>query len=166
MHMLVRRSFRPPQLDVYKRQPSYWIDYGPILEKEIALLEQALAGVPDLCRRRSARWLAIKLLEKDADILQEIRNSANEQANTAYGKLIAELEVAAEEACARVKKAACREAVDLIAEKRYELAASISASVIVSRPDDAEITPTQRIDKFVLHPWLAYPIFFVVVWLM
>ena len=146
--------------------PSYWIDYGPILEKEIALLEQALAGVPDLCRRRSARWLAIKLLEKDADILQEIRNSANEQANTAYGKLIAELEVAAEEACARVKKAAGREAVDLIAEKRYELAAIISASVIVSRPDDAEITPTQRIDKFVLHPWLAYPIFFVVVWLM
>ena len=55
---------------------------------------------------------------------------------------------------------------DLAIERRYRLAAEIAQSVIASVPDRAAESPSQRIDRIVLNKWLAYPIFFGVVWAM
>jgi len=51
-------------------------------------------------------------------------------------------------------------------EPRYKLAAEIAQSVVASASDRAAESPSQRIDRVVLNPWLAYPIFFGVVWAM
>ncbi|MEA4882817.1 MAG: ferrous iron transport protein B [Clostridia bacterium] len=58
------------------------------------------------------------------------------------------------------------ESHDLATERRYKLAAEIAQSVITTAPDRAAESPSQRIDRIVLNPWLAYPIFFGVVWAM
>ncbi|HBK59698.1 MAG TPA: ferrous iron transport protein B [Firmicutes bacterium] len=55
---------------------------------------------------------------------------------------------------------------DQAAERRYQLAAEIAQSVITTSPDSAAESPSQRIDRVALNRWLAYPIFFGVVWAM
>ncbi|NMB24401.1 MAG: ferrous iron transport protein B [Firmicutes bacterium] len=58
------------------------------------------------------------------------------------------------------------EALDVIAKARYDRAADIAQVVIGQDMDAASITPSQAIDKIVLNPWLAYPIFLGVIWMM
>jgi len=43
------------------------IDYGEALESSLAPLERAIAGLPEILNRAPARWLAVKLLEDDAE---------------------------------------------------------------------------------------------------
>ena len=58
------------------------------------------------------------------------------------------------------------ETCDLAAEHRYKLAAEITQSVIRTTTDIPAESPSQRIDRIALNKWLAYPIFFGVVWAM
>ena len=58
------------------------------------------------------------------------------------------------------------ETCDLAAEHRYKLAAEITQSVIRTTTDVPAESPSQRIDRIALNKWLAYPIFFGVVWAM
>ena len=57
---------------------------------------------------------------------------------------------------------------DIIAGRRYALAAEIAHSAITLPEVAAQAVSSrsQRIDRVVLNPWLAYPVFFGVVWLM
>ncbi len=55
---------------------------------------------------------------------------------------------------------------DLATERRYKLAADIVQLVVSTSADSPSESPSQRIDRAVLNPWLAYPIFFGVVWAM
>ncbi|NLK09196.1 MAG: ferrous iron transport protein B [Firmicutes bacterium] len=56
--------------------------------------------------------------------------------------------------------------LDIITKARYDRAAGIADSVIGQNLTADEITPSQAIDRLVLHPWLAYPIFLGIIWLM
>ena len=58
------------------------------------------------------------------------------------------------------------ETCDLAAEHRYKLVAEITQSVIRTTTDIPAESPSQRIDRIALNKWLAYPIFFGVVWAM
>jgi ferrous iron transport protein B len=55
---------------------------------------------------------------------------------------------------------------DSAAERRYRLAAEIAQSAITRASDRAAESPSHRIDRIVLNKWLAYPVFFGVVWAM
>jgi ferrous iron transport protein B len=55
---------------------------------------------------------------------------------------------------------------DLTTKRRYDRAAQIARSVVAVTPGDTGLSPSERIDKLVLNPWLAYPIFLGVVWAM
>ena len=57
------------------------------------------------------------------------------------------------------------EAIDLITEARYSHAARIAEAVIGQDSDPAK-SSSYAIDRIVLNPWLAYPIFFGVIWVM
>lgn len=129
----------------------FHIDYGPAVEDRLSRLTETLT--PKLCRGRSPRWLAVKLLEQDPDILRELESSQDK------ARLKAELE----EAWASIRDASGLEPADLITEKRYELAARIAKSV-GSEPELSR--SSHSIDRVALHPWLAYPIFFAVIWTM
>lgn len=48
------------------------IDYGKEVEEEIAKLEGLIAEDDELCRKYSPRWLAIKLLEEDEEVVKKL----------------------------------------------------------------------------------------------
>lgn len=54
----------------------------------------------------------------------------------------------------------------MITRARYDRAAAIAQDVIGQAVDASSMTPSQAIDKVVLNPWLAYPIFLGVIWMM
>ena len=49
------------------------IDYGTEVEEEIAKLEDLISKDGELCQRYSPRWLAIKLLEEDEEVIRVIK---------------------------------------------------------------------------------------------
>ena len=49
------------------------VDYGIEVEEEIAKLEDLISKDEELCRRYSPRWLAIKLLEEDEEVIRAIK---------------------------------------------------------------------------------------------
>lgn len=129
------------------------IEYDPAIEKEISALEELLSKLVKERVNSSLRWLAIKLLENDPSIQQKLT-----------AEVITHLHEPVQQAQTRIYEKSGSEAVDLISEKRYQLAASIAKDV-TGTPQDLE-HPSYRIDRVALHPWLAYPIFFGIIWLM
>jgi ferrous iron transport protein B len=58
----------------YSRRQGFTIDYGREIEEEIVLIEQAVDQHEQISKKFPSRWLAIKLLEKDADIQSKLEN--------------------------------------------------------------------------------------------
>jgi len=50
----------------------FLVDYGREVEEEIARLQEVIEKVPELTARYSSRWLAIKLLEDDKDVILKV----------------------------------------------------------------------------------------------
>jgi len=48
------------------------LDYGREVEEEIAKLEELISQDEELSRRYSLRWLAIKLLEGDEEVVKRL----------------------------------------------------------------------------------------------
>lgn len=49
------------------------IDYGPEIEKEIAKLEKVISQDAELSSRYATRWLALKLLERDGEVIKKFK---------------------------------------------------------------------------------------------
>ncbi len=62
--------------------PGLRLDYGREVEEELAKLEQIINGNP-LARRYSSRWLAIKLLEEDEEIIKRFKEVKGGQRTSA-----------------------------------------------------------------------------------
>ena len=60
---------------VVERSQCFRINYGDVLEKEISKLELAIADSEGLGIKRNNRWLAIKLLEEDTEVLAEFEKT-------------------------------------------------------------------------------------------
>ncbi len=128
------------------------LDYGPVVETEIAALVAASAP---MALAYPPRWLAIKLLEDDADVTAR----ATERAGGAA------LLAAAAAARDRLEVALGEEADTVLADRRY---AWIHA--LVGRAMHAERAETQtlsdRIDRFATHRLLGIPFFLAAMWLV
>ena len=57
------------------KEGCFQIDYGDILEKEIASIEEAIEGSGEVIVDHDPRWLAIKLLENDAEVVEKFTAS-------------------------------------------------------------------------------------------
>lgn len=139
------------------------IRYSLPIEEEIARLESLLspgngAAEGEMAAAGSAssqRWLAIKLLESDRDILHKIStrlagphilSQADESRQTLLDKIGIDTDIA-------------------LVEGRYAAIRGIYHEVVSISPLD-QITLTERIDKILLDRWLGLPIFFGVMWLL
>ncbi|BBB89468.1 MAG TPA: ferrous iron transport protein B [Methylomusa anaerophila] len=130
------------------------IDYGADLEEKIASLEELLTKVRyDL--RFPGRWVALKLLENDQEII----------------KLIAGLpEGAAVVAAATDARQILQEALNMepelaIANYRYEYVGRLSREVIIAKRESV-LTVSDNIDQVLTHRLLGLPIFLGLMWLM
>lgn len=132
----------------------YPIRYAPIVEQAIAELGAAIQGCAGLAQGNMPRWLAIKLLERDARLLEQIRT---DPANHPL------LELA--ERLANDLSASTGEDVDvLIADERYGWINRLVHDVVYKTA--AGPSASEKIDRIVTHRWLGIPIFMLVMFML
>jgi ferrous iron transport protein B len=130
------------------------IRYTPHLEKAVADLMPTLEAHPEALAHYPARWVALKLLEEDEDILQRLEHHG-------YAGLLRR----AAEVRADVAIATGEDAETLISDGRYGFIQNVLRDA-VRRTHDDNLTSSDKIDRVLTHRWLGAPIFLVLMWLM
>ncbi|MBI5825946.1 MAG: ferrous iron transport protein B [Chloroflexi bacterium] len=136
-------------------QSFFRLDYGGKLEREIARMLALFEEIKFDTGRYPQRWLAIKLLEADADILERVQSMPN------GGQVIA----AAQESAEKLKSMLGEDVDLLTADRRYGYINGVVRQSLY-RPLMDRITFTDRIDDIVTHKWLGLPFFFAIMYIM
>lgn len=124
------------------------VRFGGEIEGKIQDLEKVVAEkLPNLCTVYPARWIAIKLLERDADVAGKLKNYENGGAVLDY----------AEKMASELEKIHGEPSPVILASERYSLANKIAkeATTIESPP---KISLEQKLDAITTHKVLGYPI--------
>lgn len=124
------------------------VQYGQEVEDVIRRLQILIEDkIPQICQVYPSRWIAIKLLEKDEDIIGKLENYAHGKTVIAEAeKLASELEGIHSEASPVI-----------IASERYAIASKIAEEVtIIEKPP--KISLEQKLDAITTHKILGYPI--------
>ena len=131
------------------------LNYGSEIEAEIERLLPLIDRQPELTASFKPRWLAIKLLEGEPDIIERVKTAPDGPA------LLAQ----AQQASARIE-AAYGDSVDIaIADARYGFIHGLARQV-VDTSQLSRYTLTDRIDRIVTNRLLGLPIFLVVMYVM
>ncbi|WP_242337700.1 MULTISPECIES: ferrous iron transport protein B [Anaeromyxobacter] len=127
------------------------LSYGPDLDGATAGVARALEERhPELTARLPARWLALKLVEGDARVLEETGLERDALVAAPLAHLVA---------------AHGDDVEAIVAEARYGLAAGLTREVL-ERPSLQKTELTERIDRVVLNRFLGIPIFLAAMWLV
>ena len=134
------------------------INYGKGVEKAIQTIRTRLDRNKDLTSRVSARFIAIKLLEKDEEIISFLK------------KELADPEPIIKTAKYRVKKLEkhlTENAETLITNARYGfISGALKETFKRNEFSRKEKTDTEIIDTFLTHKLLGFPILLFFMWLM
>ena len=124
------------------------IVYGKEIEERIRKLEKTvLKRVPQLCKVYPPRWIAVKLLERDVDVLGKVKNYAK-------GAEVADL---AEKLAGELEKIHGEPSTVVIASERYAFASRIAKEVtMVEAPPRIDLE--QKLDEITTHKIFGYPI--------
>ena len=124
------------------------VKYGKEIEKRVQDIEKlVIAKLPQLCTVYPARWISIKLLERDTDVAGKLKNYENGKEVLDYAeKLAGEIETIHGESSPII-----------IASEKYGLATKIAKAVtIIEAPP--KISLEQKLDVLTTHKILGYPI--------
>lgn len=136
--------------DPASHQPNQ-LNYGEDIEKAIASVSEGLRErFPEPARRYPLRWLACKLMERDAEVAKEVNIDADELASEALGHL---------------QRAHDGDIESLMADARYGLANGLTREVL-QKPELRKVEMTEKIDRIVLNRFLGIPIFLAAMWLV
>lgn len=138
-------------VDASQKAPGVTINYGDLLEGKISELVEELKQAGTVTY--PLRWIAIKLLEKDADVIGKVMRFDNTEA------VIQKAEAIREE---------IKDQVDLdvvFQEYRHRFAVEVYNKCLTQAPTQLE-TRSDRYDKILTHRILGLPIFMVVMWLL
>jgi ferrous iron transport protein B len=135
--------------------PLFKLDYGGKIEREIAKLMAAFDELRFDTGRYPKRWLALKLLESDADILNRVQAMPNGEQVIALAKQGAE----------HVSSMLGDDFDLLTADRRYGYINGVVRQSL-QRPLVDRTTLTDRIDDIVTHKWLGLPVFFTVMYIV
>jgi ferrous iron transport protein B len=130
------------------------VDYGREAEEEIARLQEAIEKVPPLNARYPSRWLALKLLEEDSEIVSQLETSV-----TGGGTILAQ----ARKSVDHLRSVYGDDAETIIADRRYGFISGLVKEV-VRRPVEERLTLSDKIDRIVTNRVLGIPIFLVAMW--
>lgn len=136
-----------------KQDRNFKIDYGTQIEEKIMQLTAQLGPLVDT--KYPVRWLAVKMLENDEDVINTL--------NSVPGGLtvLAAARIAREE----LQSALGEDLEIVIAEHRYRFAGELYRSVTKVRNAQAH-SISDKIDRILTHRVLGLPIFFGVMWLL
>lgn len=134
-----------------QKAPGVTINYGDLLEGKISELVEELKQAGTVTY--PLRWVAVKLLEKDADVIGKVMRFENTEAVIEKAKAIRE---------------EIKDQVDLdvvFQEYRHRFAVEVYNKSLTQAPTQLE-TRSDRYDKILTHRILGLPIFMVVMWLL
>ncbi len=126
------------------------------IEQQIEAIESVLKRDTAFSSSYPCRWIALKLLEEDADIQKLIREET-----PAAGEAL----VLAERAKQRIESLFDDDPSGLIVDRRYGFVAG-ALRESVTRQKAPGIDITRRIDALLVHRLLGFPILFFFIWLM
>lgn len=133
-----------------KQKSKFKINYGGNIENAISLIISKLEG---LKLKINERWIAIKLLEEDAHVVELLSKHKK-------GKEIIDL---SKELIDKIWSEEGRAPAYIIAEKRYEFIDNLIKTAVVEPPLE-EVTLVDLIDNVVTHKIWSIPIFISVLW--
>jgi len=130
-----------------KKKVPETLDYGPANESKLEELMAVLQNAGDVLGPYPKRWLAIKLMEGDSEILEL----------TGRSRLKKKLE--------RSLRTIDSESVELeMTDIRYDLATRVARKVTRFSPRKRSVT--DMIDSVLTHRYIGIPIFLVIMWAM
>ncbi|WP_126940964.1 ferrous iron transport protein B [Veillonella sp. CNR 79/14] len=134
-----------------RKIPNVRVNYGEVLEPAIAELEAEVAKLDT--GRYPHRWVAIKLLEQDTDILEKVQELDKS------GAVVSKAEAL---------RAELNKSVDMdivFPEYRHRFAVDVFNNVLEVVPKHKD-TKSDNIDKILTNRWLGLPIFLLIMWVM
>ncbi len=129
------------------------IRYGDEIEARIEPIEAAIAADPLFAARFPPRWMAVKLIEKDADARERLSGHRD----------AAGVEALAASAVAWIEKHYARDAEIVVSERRYGYIRG-AAREAISRFGKPDFSLTEAIDAIIMNRFLALPIFAAILW--
>jgi len=140
-----------------KPAASFKLDYGKEIEEAIEKISKIIdSSMRKLDFGVDSRWLAIRLLEDDNDVIEQLKSRGLENVIRESKHIKDELE-------ARFNKSI----EVLMIEKRYHYILSLSRKYIKRRPDRESLTFfTNKLDKVLTHPIIGPMIFISVLYLL
>ncbi|MDH5482331.1 MAG: ferrous iron transport protein B [Candidatus Bathyarchaeota archaeon] len=131
-----------------QKRKSLKMRYGREIEKRVQAIEKlASSKLSQLCTVYPTRWIAIKLLERDADVAGKLQNYEN-------GKEVLKF---AEKSAGELEKMHGESSPVITTSERYGLATKIANAVtIVETPP--RVSLEQKLDAWTTHKFLGYPI--------
>ena len=136
------------------------ISYGPDLDPVLRDMEAAIAEAGLLASEYPARWVALKLLEQDEEILTRSRAEAPE--------LAADLERQVDEVARHLRDTLNTWPEAVIADYRYGFISSLLRDGVLVRLQDmhARIQFSDRMDQVLTHPFMGPAIMLGVLYLL
>jgi len=131
------------------------VQYGAEVEHEISALQDLIVQDKGLDARYASRWLAIKLLEEDQDILDKLHALGERDA----------LLMAAEASVARLREIYGDDVDTIIADRRYGWIHGLVKETVKRTATD-RLTLSDKIDKIVTNRVLGIPIFLAMMWIV
>jgi len=131
------------------------IDYGADVEEEIQAVQRAIRTVGDIGERYSTRWLAIRLLENDCDVLAKLEGFPN------YAAIVGQ----AERSRRILEKNYGDDPAMVLTERRQGFVTGLLKEA-VRRVSVEKTDVSERIDRVLMNRYLGYPILLAFLWLL
>ncbi len=131
------------------------IDYGADIEKEIRSIQDIIWKETRIRQAYSTRWLALRLLENDRDVLGKLVEYPN------YGDIASQADRSRE----IIEKRFRDEASVVLAERRQGFITGLLQEV-VSHGKPARPLFSDRVDRILMNRYLGYPILLFFLWLL
>ncbi len=131
------------------------ITYGVELEEHISKIEELIIKTITLPEKYNPKWIALKLLENDNEIINKIKTIKNS-------------EIVTQEATKNRKhlQEVFGEDVDTsVADARYGFIGGLMREAVVKKEVN-RLSASENIDNVVMHRALGIPIFFALMWVM
>ncbi|MFA6806239.1 MAG: ferrous iron transport protein B [Bacteroidales bacterium] len=132
------------------------INYGGIIERSLAVLTAKIRENKNYSEKVAARYYAIRLLEKDQEIIDEIETWINHD----------DVHEVAKNTIKKIEHAFKEDSEIVITNARYGFIIGALRETYKRAEKKKEKTQTEKIDSILTHPIWGYPIFFFFIWLM
>ncbi|PID92721.1 MAG: ferrous iron transport protein B [Bacteroidetes bacterium] len=132
------------------------INYGEEVEASVRRIQELIRDNPSITDHYSSRFLSLKLLEGDDNILHTLSSAQNFE----------EIRGSSQDERHRLSVLFRDEPVTLITDARYGFIAGALKETMKKSGNDPGFSRSRRIDRVLTHKYLGLPIFLAFLWLM